>query len=170
MKIHANIDDCALIINDFLPKDLFKQIANFNYDQYDKKESFENWEKNLFLDKGNNVTMKEVTTINYLSTLDKGKYEFKNKIFKDVLDVVKNCKFVPFQDNSLLFVNLGRFLYSSGINLDAGLGCGQTSNIYLYEAQKIIFLSVNIFFQSRVACFKISRKSYYFMICKVGCG
>ena len=74
MKIHANIDDCALIINDFLPKDLFKQIANFNYDQYDKKESFDNWEKNLFSDEGNNVTMKEVTTINYLSTLDKGKY------------------------------------------------------------------------------------------------
>ena len=32
----------------------FKQVAKFNYDQYDKKESFQNWEKNLFLDQNKN--------------------------------------------------------------------------------------------------------------------
>ena len=133
MKIHANIDDCALIINDFLPKDLFKQIANFNYDQYDKKESFDNWEKNLFLDEGNNVTMKEVTTINYLSTLDKGKYEFKNEIFKNVLDVVKNCKFMPFQDNSLLYISFYKYNKYAGINWHHDKGYTLNYSLYIHE-------------------------------------
>ncbi len=32
MYIKANIDDCALIINEFLPQELFKKISNYKYD------------------------------------------------------------------------------------------------------------------------------------------
>ena len=74
MKIYAS----ALIIKDFLPDDLFEKVANFNYDQYDKNPSYKNWENKLFLDKSKNVTMKKVMTVDLLSSLKKGKYEYKN--------------------------------------------------------------------------------------------
>ena len=79
MKIYANIDDCALIIKDFLPDDLFKEVAKFNYDQYDKNKSYKDWEKTLFLDESKNVTMKEVTTVSELSSLDKGEYKYSQE-------------------------------------------------------------------------------------------
>jgi hypothetical protein len=31
MHIKANMDDCALVIDEFLPKDLFKKIKDYNY-------------------------------------------------------------------------------------------------------------------------------------------
>ena len=89
MKIYANIDDCALIIKDFLPDDLFKEVAKFNYDQYDKNKSYKDWEKTLFLDESKNVTMKEVTTVSELSSLDKGEYKYKDEIFKKEKNFIK---------------------------------------------------------------------------------
>tara|TARA_Y100000361_G_C10911010_1_gene214002 strand:- start:309 stop:533 length:225 start_codon:yes stop_codon:yes gene_type:complete len=47
----------------------------------------------------------------------------------------------------LLFENLSSFLYSSGINFDAGFGCGQTSKYVLLTAIKFIFLLNNLSLQ-----------------------
>ena len=32
MKIFANIDDQAIVIEDFLTEDLFKKVSNFDYE------------------------------------------------------------------------------------------------------------------------------------------
>lgn len=39
MKLHANIDDMALIVKDLLPRDLFLQVADFDFASVkDKKD------------------------------------------------------------------------------------------------------------------------------------
>ena len=58
MHIKANIDDCAIIINDFLPNDLFKKISNYNYNF--STTSHKKWEKDLYLDENNFETMKKL--------------------------------------------------------------------------------------------------------------
>ena len=133
VKIYANIDDSALIIKDFLPNNLFKKVANFDYDQYDKNQSYKNWENNLFLDESKNVTMKKVTTVDLLSSLDKGKYEYKNIIFKDVLDVVKNCQFIPFKDNSSLNISFYEYDKYAGINWHDDNGYTLNYSLYIHE-------------------------------------
>ena len=133
MKIYANIDDCALIIKDFLPDDLFKEVAKFNYDQYDKNKSYKDWEKTLFLDESKNVTMKEVTTVSELSSLDKGEYKYKDEIFKNVLDVVKNCEFIPFQDNSLLRISFYKYDKYAVINWHNYGGYTLNYSLYIHE-------------------------------------
>ena len=61
MHIEANIDDCALLISDFLPKNLFKKISSFDYSV--DSDSHHQWEKILFKDKNNFVTMKNIKFI-----------------------------------------------------------------------------------------------------------
>ena len=46
MHVAANIDDCAITINEFLPLDLFKKISEFDYKT--NLSSHKEWEKNLF--------------------------------------------------------------------------------------------------------------------------
>ena len=44
MHIAANIDDCAIIIDEFLNKDFFKEISSFNYSKLKSHTSHEKWE------------------------------------------------------------------------------------------------------------------------------
>ena len=59
MHISANIDDCAIIIDDFLPVDLFKKISNFNF--VTENSSYNEWMEFLFKDENKNLIVEEVT-------------------------------------------------------------------------------------------------------------
>jgi hypothetical protein len=81
--IFANIDDCALIINDFLPTDLFKKIVNFNYNV--TLDSHVEWDKTLYKDNQGAVTMKNVKFSDALGIIEKEKVKAINPIFEDFL-------------------------------------------------------------------------------------
>ena len=81
-----------------------------------KNISLKDWESNLYLDEKDNVTMTEVNTINNLASLSKGKFVYENIIFKEVLDTVKKCEFMPFKDNSSIHVSYYKYNKYAGIN------------------------------------------------------
>lgn len=41
--------------------------------------------------------MEQVKTINSVAEYDNQKYQYVDKIFKDVLDIIMNCEWLPFQ-------------------------------------------------------------------------
>ena len=94
MYIKANIDDCAVIINDFLPNDLFKKISNFNFN-FDS-DSHTEWQKTLYLDKNDFRTMQKVNTQTDLAIICKDKVEAKDKVFEDFCRKLIYCHFMNF--------------------------------------------------------------------------
>ena len=114
MYIKANIDDCALLINDFLPKNLFKKISSFNYSV--DLDSHNQWEKNLFKDKNNFVTMKNIKFIKKLATIYKGKIESDIGIFKKFSQTLIDCPFIPYQVNSNIDISYYEYDKFAGIN------------------------------------------------------
>jgi len=114
MHIGANIDDCALVINEFLPKDLFKKIKNYNYEH--DCSSHNHWQKNLFLDKNNFKTMKNVNIQQNVAFVKNGKIESKEDIFKDFCKILINCPFIPFKVNSTIKLSYYEYEKFSGIN------------------------------------------------------
>ena len=85
MHIFANVDDCALIINDFLPLNLFKKIVDFKYDV--SLNSYSEWDKDLFKDNQKTITMKEVKYSNRLGSIEKQEINAVDPIFKDFLKI-----------------------------------------------------------------------------------
>ena len=121
MKLHANIDDMALIVKDLLPRDLFLQVADFDFASVkDKKrqDSLIDWPRELYVDDTpeNNRTMESVKTVINLAVCLKGEYEFVDPIFKEVLDIIKGCEYIPFKDNSSLVLNYYEYAKHAGIN------------------------------------------------------
>ena len=121
MKLHANIDDMALIVKDLLPRDLFLQVADFDFTSVkDKKrqDSLIDWPRELYVDDTpqNNRTMESVKTVINLAVCLKGEYEFVDPIFKEVLDIIKSCEYIPFKDNSSLVLNYYEYAKHAGIN------------------------------------------------------
>tara|TARA_R100000995_G_scaffold43782_1_gene20496 strand:- start:1039 stop:1614 length:576 start_codon:yes stop_codon:yes gene_type:complete len=114
MYIKANIDDCAVIINDFLPNDLFKKISNFNFN-FDS-DSHTEWQKTLYLDKNDFRTMQKVNTQTDLAIICKDKVEAKDKVFEDFCQILIDCPFIPFQSNSRISVSYYEYDKFSGIN------------------------------------------------------
>ena len=114
MYIKANIDDCALLINDFLPKNLFKKISSFNYSV--DLDSHNQWEKNLFKDKNNFVTMKNIKQSKILATINKGKIESDIDIFKKFSQTLIDCPFIPYQINSGMHISYYEYDKFAGIN------------------------------------------------------
>jgi len=114
MHIKANIDDCAIIINDFLPNDLFKKISNYNYNF--STTSHKKWEKDLYLDENNFETMKEVNVDEDIAIIEKNSVQSKDKIFEDFCQILINCPFLPFQSNSTIHVSYYEYDSFSGIN------------------------------------------------------
>lgn len=114
MHIKGNIDDCAIIISDFLPNSLFKKIFNFNYTF--NSNSHKEWEENLYLDKNNFKTMKEVNVEKKLAIIEKGTVKAKDKIFEDFCKILISCPFIPFQFNSHINVSYYEYDKFSGIN------------------------------------------------------
>jgi Rps23 Pro-64 3,4-dihydroxylase Tpa1-like proline 4-hydroxylase len=114
MHIFANIDDCALIINDFLPLDLFKKIVNFKYEV--PLKSHLKWNKDLYKDNQGNVTMKNIKYSNTLGFIEKEKIKAINPIFKDFLKIIIQCPFIPYQNKSNIFCSYYEYDKFSGIN------------------------------------------------------
>jgi len=114
MHIKANIDDCALIIQDFLPNELFKKIKKYNY-KHDSN-SHDAWQKSLYLDKNNFTTMKSVNLQEKIAFIENGKIKSKDDIFKEFLEVLINCSFIPFQTNSQIIISYYEYEKFSGIN------------------------------------------------------
>ena len=115
MYVAANIDDCAIIINDFLSPDLFKKISNYNY-----KNSFSNshseWQEELYSDNNKNETMKNIKYIRGLATIEKEQITFQDLIFKEFLESIINCSFIPYKKNSNIEVSYYEYQKHSGIN------------------------------------------------------
>ena len=133
MKIFANIDDCALAIDDFLPTDLFNKIKSYNYFTHKKHTNFDSWEKNLYADSDNNVTMAKVQMVGNVANLTKGKYKYNHKIFKEVLKTIKNCKFIPFQFNSSISISYYNYEKYAGINWHDDGDFTLNYSLYIHE-------------------------------------
>lgn len=114
MYIKANIDDCALIINDFLPNKLFEKIKNYNYEH--DSSSYSYWSKGLYSDKNNFTTMKKVNVQQNIAVVKNGKIESEEDIFKEFLEILINCPFIPFQINSQIRISYYEYEKFSGIN------------------------------------------------------
>jgi len=113
MYLKANIDDCAIIINDFLSDELFKKIKNYNYKHNYSSHSY--WKKGLYLDKNNFKTMKNVNVQENIAVFENGKIE-ADKIFEQFFKILFNCPFIPFQENSKIMLSYYEYEKFSGIN------------------------------------------------------
>ena len=116
MHVKANIDDCAIIINEFLPSELFKQIANIPFAYYEHSSSYKNWDESLYKDIRNIKTMKPVNQTESLATIEKGKIVTDIEILNNFCQTLIDCPFIPYQINSS--INIYRYEYNkfSGIN------------------------------------------------------
>jgi hypothetical protein len=116
MHISANIDDCAIIIDNFLEKNIFKKISNFNYQDVKIFGFYKSADKYLFL-QDKVKTMEEVVDSDVLVEYSKGKFTTSyDKIFEDVIKVLIECPFLPFKENSTTTLAYYRYPKFSGIN------------------------------------------------------
>ena len=109
-----NIDDQALIIENFLQLELFKKIANFKYDK--PKTSYKHWTEGLYKDEKNILTMKEVKFSNVIASIEKGKIKSDDPIFEEFIKILINCPSLPYQINSRLDILYYEYERLSGIN------------------------------------------------------
>ena len=114
MHVFANIDDCALIINDFLPLNLFQKIINFKYDV--SLNSHLEWEKYLYQDNQDITTMKNIKFSNKLGFIEKEKIKTIDPIFEDFLQTIIKCPFIPYQKKSSLVCSYYEYDKFSVIN------------------------------------------------------
>jgi|TARA_R100001460_G_scaffold19937_1_gene41282 Rps23 Pro-64 3,4-dihydroxylase Tpa1-like proline 4-hydroxylase len=113
MYLKANIDDCALIINDFLPNELFKKIKNYNYKH--NYSSHDDWEKGLYLDKDNFKTMRNINVQEKIAVFENEKIK-GDEIFQQFFRILLNCPYIPFQTNSKITLSYYEYEKFSGIN------------------------------------------------------
>ena len=119
MILYANVDDKSLIINEVLPKDLFEKVSSYNYENIKNNKrniNHKDWQDTLHKDDYENTTMQQVRTVDNLANYKNEKYEYVDKIFKDVLDEIINCKFMPFQKKSWLVLSYYEYDKYAGIN------------------------------------------------------
>ena len=119
MILYANVDDLALIINDVLPKDLFQKVSSYDYENIKNRKrnvNHKDWQETLHKDDYKNKTMEQVRTVDSIATYHKEKYDFVDVIFKDVLDIIINCEWLPFQKNSSLSLSYYEYYKYAGIN------------------------------------------------------
>ena len=74
------------------------------------------WHQSLYQDKDKNVTMAKVQMVGPVADLTKGKYEYNHEIFKEVLEVIKNCDLIPFKSNSSITLSYYNYEKYAGIN------------------------------------------------------
>ena len=115
MYIAANIDDCAIVIKDFLPLDLFKNISNYKYST-SLINSHSEWQEELYTDGNKNVTMKKINIVNTIAILKNKKIESKNLIFKKFLKTIIDCPFIPYQKIMHLEAAYYEYEKHAGIN------------------------------------------------------
>jgi Rps23 Pro-64 3,4-dihydroxylase Tpa1-like proline 4-hydroxylase len=114
MHISANIDDCAIIIDDFLPVDLFKKISNFNF--VTENSSYNEWTEFLFKDENKNLIVEEVTYSKKIAEIIKDQIKTEHLIFKNFLNILTTCPFLPYQKNSRIHITYYEYKKYAGIN------------------------------------------------------
>tara|TARA_R100000030_G_scaffold36699_1_gene27414 strand:- start:983 stop:1558 length:576 start_codon:yes stop_codon:yes gene_type:complete len=131
MYIKANIDDCAIIINDFLPNDLFKAITSLNLKA--DQDSYNTWHKDLYKDKDNSITMKSVNHTKPIAYITEGKIETDIQILNDFCKILISCPFIPFKKKSS--INITQFEYDkfSGINWHNDDGYTINYSFYMHD-------------------------------------
>jgi Rps23 Pro-64 3,4-dihydroxylase Tpa1-like proline 4-hydroxylase len=136
MILYANVDDLALIINDVLPQDLFKKVSSFNYENIKNKKrntNHEDWQETLHKDNYSNKTMEQVRTVDSVATYNNEKYDYVDKIFKDVLDIIINCEWLPFQKNSSLSLSYYEYDKYAGINWHDDTSHTLNYSLYIHD-------------------------------------
>jgi Rps23 Pro-64 3,4-dihydroxylase Tpa1-like proline 4-hydroxylase len=136
MILYANVDDLALIINEVLPQDLFKKVSSFNYEKIKNKKrhtNHEDWQETLHKDNYSNKTMEQVRTVDSVATYNNEKYDYVDKIFKDVLDIIINCEWLPFQKNSSLSLSYYEYDKYAGINWHDDTSHTLNYSLYIHE-------------------------------------
>jgi Rps23 Pro-64 3,4-dihydroxylase Tpa1-like proline 4-hydroxylase len=131
MYISANIDNCALIIKDFLPEDFFKEISEYKYKP--NLTSYDKWESNLYKDKHNNVTMKKVNTLLNFAVIEQDKIESKSNLFKKFFKILIDCPFIPYQVNSKIALSYYEYNKFSGINWHNDHGYTLNYSFYIHQ-------------------------------------
>ena len=127
MKLNMLIDDSAVVIDDFLPNDLLKQLADYKY--IPNRASHSNWNSTLFgltdsptkKTKSYSACLNEVFINEGLAEVKifKGKKEeyFKDDIFKRLFNILQTCPFYPFpKDNYYFLMGMYKYQQHSGIN------------------------------------------------------
>ena len=135
MILYANVDDLALIINEVLPEELFKDVSSYDYAGIKNKTrdtSHENWQKILHEDDYGNRTMAQVDTVN-LAKYYNGDYEFVDPMFKKVLDIIINCPWLPFKKNALLILSYYEYDKYAGINWHEDDKWTLNYSLYIHE-------------------------------------
>jgi len=116
MHIKANIDDCAIIINDFLPNKLFEQIVNIPFANYKHLSSYKTWDESLYKDIRDVETMKPVNQTESLATIEEGKIVTNIKVLNDFCQTLIDCPFIPYQKKSSINIYCYEYNKFSGIN------------------------------------------------------
>tara|TARA_A100001515_G_scaffold135538_1_gene126583 strand:- start:689 stop:1276 length:588 start_codon:yes stop_codon:yes gene_type:complete len=119
MILYANVDDKSLIINEVLPKDLFEKVSSYNYENIKNNKrniNHKDWQDTLHKDDYENTTMQQVRTVDNLANYKNEKYEYVDKIFKEVLDEIINCEWIPFKKKSWLVLSYYEYDKYAGIN------------------------------------------------------
>ena len=136
MYIYANIDDCALVINDFLSPELFHKISTYNY-KTNLSSHEENvpypWDETLYKDKDKNITMEKVMQITDLSRIENNKVSAVDPIFEEFFKVLINCPFLPYQKNMTIVLNYYEYSKFSGINWHTDGNHTLNYSFYLHE-------------------------------------
>ena len=125
MYIAANIDDCALVINEFLPLELFNKISKYNYSEHSLLKSTNDWNNALFKDVDGYQTVKSVYQLNNLIN--------KDIIFKEFLNTIKTCSFIPFTEKIKFKMSYYEYPQYSGINWHDDGPYGLNYSFYIHE-------------------------------------
>ena len=133
MILSANIDDLALIIQDVLPQELFKKVSNYNYNSNELLSSYKDWQKELYEDSSKNKTMRKVETLNSLAVYEKGEFKHKNIIFKNVLETIIKCEWLPFKKKSGLTLGYYEYGKYSGINWHEDTNHTLNYSLYIHD-------------------------------------
>ena len=139
MILYGNIDDKALILNEVLPNDLFNKVSSYDYLNVNNKTNskthinHKDWQKELHKDKYNNKTMEEVRNIGHLAVYDKEKYEYIDIIFKNVLDVIIDCEFLPHNKKLSLYLSYYEYDKYAGINWHNDLSYPLNYSLYIHD-------------------------------------
>lgn len=116
MYVKANIDDCAIIINDFLPDNLFKQISNTSFNYHEHLNSHKEWDKDLYNDVKNVKTMERVNYTDSLANIKNGKIKTNIEILNNFCQILIDCPFIPYQKKSQMDISHYEYQKFSGIN------------------------------------------------------
>jgi len=117
LYIAANIDDCALVINDFLPLELFESVCNYDYNsKYSDKSATKLWSEGLYKDNKGVKTLESVVSLYGIASIKEDKIESEENIFRDVLQILKDCIYIPYQKKSEIRLNYYEYQKHSGIN------------------------------------------------------